>query len=156
MNEAHQRIIERFELKVTFKDHSVQSLAMGRDVFHKIRLFKVSYNLSEQLRGEISTALRSHLFQCLTTLIISNPKPLIWSHITLLSLNWKYVDLNGDIQRIKSWLDGHSQRIVESDSVSRWKLVMSSVPPGSILGLVIFNIFIDELDSEIECTLQIC
>ncbi|CAM4395071.1 unnamed protein product [Lepidochelys olivacea] len=76
------------------------------------------------------------------------------SHSILASKLKKYGLDEWTIRWIESWLDRQAQRVVINSSMSSWQLVSNGVPQESVLGPVLFNIFINHLDDVLDCTLS--
>ena len=56
------------------------------------------------------------------------------------------------VRQIENWWTVSDQRIVISGAESSLRLYLRSIPQGWVLGMILFNIFISDLDEGIECT----
>lgn len=58
------------------------------------------------------------------------------------------------VQWMKTWLDDLIQSVLVKNPVSGWRFVRSGVPQGSVLETELFNVFINDVGSGFECTLN--
>ena len=57
---------------------------------------------------------------------------------------------------VDNWSTGRAQKVLISGAESSWRPVTAGVPWGLVPDLVLFSIFISDLDKGIECTFSKC
>ena len=57
--------------------------------------------------------------------------------------------LKAQINWIEKWLTHRRRRVIADGEISNWKYVLSGVPQGSILGPILFLVYINDLEDDI-------
>ena len=63
---------------------------------------------------------------------------------------------DGIIDWIEQWLTDRRYHVVVDGKVSNWTLIFRGVPQGSVLGHLLFLIYINDLDDNIKQHTEIC
>ena len=62
-------------------------------------------------------------------------------------------DIGGStLKWIETWLSGRQQRVLLNGNRSEWKGVLSGVPQGPVLGLLLFWMFINTIEDGVKST----
>ena len=56
---------------------------------------------------------------------------------------------NDVINWIEKWLTHRRQRVIVDGEISNWKYVLNGVPQGSVLGPILFLIYLNDLKNDI-------
>ena len=75
------------------------------------------------------------------------------NHELLIAKLYAYGFSKGALKLIQSYLSDRSQRTKINKSFSSWSALLTGVPQGSVLGLILFNIYLNDIFYFLHCNI---
>ena len=127
-----------------YRNRNVQQDGFVLTSINEDFIFKELCKLKSSAAGRLEGALDKHEYVAAVLTGLSKAFDSLLDDILLSKLS-AYGLRNEYVQLLNSYLSGRKQQIKLNNIVSSWSVIKKGIPQGSILGPLLFNVFINDI-----------